>query len=296
MSKTLNIDFFKIVMPPDKNLTFVEVLQKILTLPAEQRFQEVSLHHVSLHEVIFGWQQTWEGEIVRVRMHNIPTKADLTGKIEEIKLADNEGICEQSAFIYHPDTNILLLQSNKYGVSPGNFAQYFELIIGSNTSIYIDPVIQPDALQRLEKMNRVKIFDISIAALEDTSIFDNYGIEEFANLTTVYQAPSINIELKVSRKRNSSLPIEKVRNAARALLKISNKNGSQVKKIRISGSSDDDDSLYVDLLKDRMREYIPISASKSQRNIPYLERQKALRNAWQKRESEIVKLYRKLTN
>jgi hypothetical protein len=278
------------------NLTFGEVLQKVIALPAKERFKEVRLHHLSVHEANFGWQQTWEGEILRIRMDNIPTKADLAGKIEEFNLADDEGIGEQSAFIYHPDTNILLLQSNKHGVSPGNFAQYFELIIGSNTSIYIDPVIQEDALQRLESMSKVKKFDISIAALEDMSIFNNCGLEEFANLTTVYQAPSINIELKVSRKKNSSLPLEKVRNAAKSLLGISAQNQSQVKKIRISGSSDEDDSLYVDLLKDRMRESIQINASKNQRNISYVKRQEALRNAWQKRESEILKNYTKLTN
>ncbi|AUB37458.1 hypothetical protein COO91_03403 [Nostoc flagelliforme CCNUN1] len=283
-------------MPSNINLAFGEVLQKVITLPAEQRFKVVRLHHLSVHEANFGWQQTWEGEIICIRMDNVPAKADLAGKIEDFKLADNEGIGEQSAFIYHPNTNIMLLQSNKHGVSSGNFAQYFELMIGSNDSIYIDPVIQLDALQRLESMNRVKKFNVSIAALEDMSVFNNCGLEEFAKLTTVYQAPSINIELKASRKKHSSLPLEKVRNTAKSLLGISTQNQSQVKKIRISGSSDEDDSLFVDLLKDRMRESIQINASTTQRNISYVERQKALRSAWQKRELEILKTYGKLTN
>lgn len=113
MSKTLNIDFFKVVMPSNINLAFGEVLQKVITLPAEQRFKVVRLHHLSVHEANFGWQQTWEGEIICIRMDNVPAKADLAGKIEDFKLADNEGIGEQSAFIYHPNTNIMLLQSNK---------------------------------------------------------------------------------------------------------------------------------------------------------------------------------------
>ncbi|MEA5567516.1 DUF6731 family protein [Anabaena sp. UHCC 0399] len=295
MSKTLNVDFFKVVIPADMNLSFGEVLQKVIQLPADQRFQEVRLHYVSLHEAVFGWQQTWEGEIVRLRMDNIPVKANLAGKIEDFKLADDEGIGEQSAFIYDPATNILLLQSNKHGVSPGNFARYFELIISSNASIYIDPVIQLDALQRLEQMKTVKKLNISIAALENMSVFENSGLEEFVNLTTAYQAPAIDIEFKVSRSKKSSLPLEKVRNATTALLCISNQNQSQVKKIRISGSSDDDDNLYVDLLKDKMRESIQIKASTGQRNIPYLERQKALRDAWEKRKSEIFKMYGKIT-
>lgn len=294
MSKTLNVDFFKVVIPADMNLSFEEVLQKLIQVPADQRFQEVRLHYISLHEAVFGWQQTWEGEIVRLRMDNIPVKANLAGKIEDFKLADDEGIGEQSAFIYHPATNILLLQSNKYGVLPGNFARYFELIIGSNASIYIDPVIQWDALQRLEQMKTVKKLNISIAALENMSVFENSGLEEFVNLTTAYQAPAIDIEFKVSRSKKSSLPLEKVRNATTSLLRISNQNQNQVKKIRISGSSDDDDNLYVDLLKDKMRESIQIKASNGQRNIPYLERQKALRNAWEKRKSEILKMYGKI--
>jgi hypothetical protein len=294
MSKTLNVDFFKVVLPADINLSFEEVLKKIIQLPAGQRFQEVRLQYVYLHEATFGWQQTWEGEIVRLRMDNIPAKGNLAGQIEELKLADDEGIGEQSAFIYHPATNILLLQSNKHGVSPGNFARYFELIIGSNASIYIDPVIQWDALQRLEQMKTVKKLNISIAALENMSVFENSGLEEFVNLTTAYQAPAIDIEFKVSRSKKSSLPLEKVRNATTSLLRIYNQNQNQVKKIRISGSSDDDDNLYVDLLKDKMRESIQIKASNGQRNIPYLERQKALRDAWEKRKSEILKMYEKI--
>lgn len=294
MSKTLNVDFFKVVIPADMNLPFGEVLQKVIQLTADQRFKEVRLHYISLHEAVFGWQQTWEGEIVRLRMDNIPVKANLAGKIEDFKLADDEGIGEQSAFIYHPATNILLLQSNKHGVSPGNFARYFELIIGSNASIYIDPVIQWDALQRLEQMKTVKKLNISIAALENMSVFENSGLEEFVNLTTAYQAPAIDIEFKVSRSKKSSLPLEKVLNTTTSLLRISNQNQNQVKKIRISGSSDDDDNLYVDLLKDKMRESIQIKASNGQRNIPYLERQKALRDAWEKRKSEILKMYEKI--
>ncbi|MBD2479877.1 MULTISPECIES: DUF6731 family protein [Nostocaceae] len=294
MSKTLNVDFFKVVIPADMNVSFGEVLQKVMQLPANQRFQEVRLHYVSLHEAVFGWQQIWEGEIVRLRMDNIPVKANLAGKIEDFKLADDEGIGEQSAFIYDPATNILLLQSNKHGVSSGNFARYFELIIGSNTSIYIDPVIQWDAVQRLEQMKTVTKLNISIAALENMSVFENSGLEEFVNLTTAYQAPVIDVEFKVSRSKQPSLLLDKVRNATTKLLRISNQNQSQVKKIRISGSSDDDDNLYVDLLKDKMRESIQIKASKGQRNIPYLERQKALRDAWEKRKSEILKMYGKI--
>ncbi|WP_442940553.1 DUF6731 family protein [Nostoc sp.] len=71
--------------------------------------------------------------------------------MSDIQLAQNEGIGEQSAFIYHPATSILALQSNRNGVSPGDFAKYFEIFAGTNASISFDPVIQMSVLQRLAK-------------------------------------------------------------------------------------------------------------------------------------------------
>ncbi|MUG92821.1 hypothetical protein F7734_10315 [Scytonema sp. UIC 10036] len=291
MSKNLTIDFYKVTVSEESNLSFNDILQKIITISIAQRSQEVRFQPVFLYEAKYGWEHTWEGEIVRLRMDNIPVKGNLAGTIEDFKLADDEGIGEQSAFIYHPATRILALQSNKHGVSPGNFAKYFELMIGSNTSIYLDPVLQLDAMQRFNKMNSVSKFHINIAALGNMSIFESSGLEEFANLTKVFQAPAINMELKVSRQKQSSLSVAKVRNAAESLLRISHQNSSQVKTVRISGSSDDNEHIFIDLLKDKMREYIKIQSSSKKRNIPYPERQIALRDAWKKRESEIFQMH-----
>ncbi|MGB3204482.1 MAG: DUF6731 family protein [Crinalium sp.] len=116
---------------------------------------------------------------------------------------------EQTAFIYHPPTRVLAIQSNRYGVSPGNFAKYFELIDDTDLLIFLDPVLQANALERLHKITTVKNFNIRVAPLNNMRLFQagDYSIKEIINLTKAFQAPSIDIRLTIGRRKNASLSI-----------------------------------------------------------------------------------------
>jgi hypothetical protein len=49
MSRTLNIDFYKLTLTEDSNIFFEVILQKVMTVSSDQRFEEVRLHPVFLH-------------------------------------------------------------------------------------------------------------------------------------------------------------------------------------------------------------------------------------------------------
>jgi len=294
MSKNLTIDFFKVGISQPSTLSFYKILEKAANTPSDQRPQIVRVHHIYLLSAQYGWQDTWEGEIVRLRMDDIPVKGNISGGIEDILLAHDEGIGEQSAFIYHPATSILALQSNRHGVSAGDFARYFELVAGSNTSITLDAVLQADAMQRLAKIKEVSKFQVRIASLTNMDIFKDgdYGVEEIVKLTQAFQAPSIVLELKTSRKKDdSSLSIKTVFDTAQSLVRASYQSQNKISAIRISGSSDEDEHLFIDLLRDKMRESIPVMNSGRNRNIPYANRQIALQEAWNRRLTEILRMY-----
>lgn len=300
MAKNLTVDFFQVLIRNSSSSIpdFKDIIQKTINIPADKRAREVRLHHVYLYEAAYGWQDTWEGEIVQLRMDNIPVKGDLSGKIEDLQLGTDEGIGEQSAFIYHPASKILALQTNRHGVSPGSFAQYFEFIAEGNIEISLLPVLQIDAMQRLEKLKDVKKFEINVAGINNIeSIFNsgNNGVGEIIELSNAFQSPSIALELKASNSKSNPIYLikEKVVGAAQSLARISktNQNNAKVSKIRITGASDDEDNILVDLLKDRMREKISIGYSGKNRNIPYNYRKTALQTAWNKRLDEITKMY-----
>lgn len=294
MSKNLTVDFFKIGISQPSTLNFHQILEKTAKTSPDQRPQIVRVHHIYVFTIQYGWQDTWEGEIVRLRMDNIPVKGNLSGGIENFQLAKDEGIGEQSAFIYHRTTGILALQTNKHGVSPGDFARYFELMAGSNISITLDPVLQIDAMQRLANIKEVNKFEVRIASLSNMSIFDNgeYGVEEIVKLTKAFEAPSVVLELKASRnKHHQSLAKNTVVKAAQALLRSSHLKQNKVSTIRVSGASDEDEHIFIDLLRDKMRESIPVQNPGKTRNIPYVNRQLALQEAWNRRLTEILRMF-----
>ncbi|WP_009633817.1 DUF6731 family protein [Synechocystis sp. PCC 7509] len=291
MSKNLNIDFYKIVMPSLSKLSFESILDMAIQLPIRDRFQEINHSPLFLRQCLQNPQKDcWEGEIIRVRMNDLPIKANLSGDTEEFIFGDDEGIGEQTAFLYHFPTRVLLLQANQGGVSVTSFIQYFQVISTLTEQIFIDPVIQANAMQKLAKMQTVTKLDIQIAGLDKPDIFENqgHGIKKIVGLSKEYDAPIVTLTLSVGRKKQHSLSIEDAKNTIHDLLRISSQNKQDIKKIRISGSTEDHDLIYIDMLKDRMRESINIKKS---RTLSHSDRIKAIREGLERREKELYTLY-----
>ncbi len=292
MSKNINIDFYKIQMPASARESFENILQNVIQLPIKERFRDIRFHPVCAYQAQASWQQLWEGEMIRLRMNNLPVKGSRSGQIQEIVFNDDEGIGEQTAFIYHPPTRVLVLQSNQSGVSPSTFAKYFEVMADFSEPIYIDPILQPDAMQRMARVQSVSKFEIRVAGLDNMELFqaDDYGVKDMVDLTKAFNSPSISLNLSIGRKNQGSLSVEKVKSTAQALLRGANQNKQQVKTIRISGYTNENEFVYIDLLKDRMRESVDISSGKK-RNLPYQERKQIIRDAWLRRQQELLSMF-----
>lgn len=293
MNKRINTDFYKVFMSNDSSASFETILQRVIQLPIQDRFKEVRQYPLCLRQAESVWQQCWEGEMIRLRMDDLPVKGSLSGNIEALVFNDDEGIGEQTAFVYHPPTRVLVLQANQSGVSASNFVKYFELMNNANEPIYIDPVIQASALEKLAKLNAVSKLEIQVAGLDKMNIFQNqdYGVKEIINLSNEFRSPIINIEFSVGRKKRESLSLEKAKDTATGWLRISSENKREVKKIRISGSSDDRENVYIDLLKDRMRESVDIKKTGRSRTISYYDRRQAVQESWQRREKELFSMF-----
>lgn len=291
MNKKFNIDFYKIHMPNQSGKPFESILQQVVQLPIQDRFREVNQSPIFLHQASHGWRNyCWEGEIIRLRMDSLPVKSTLAGDVEELFLKDDEGIGEQTTFFYNTQTRVLLLQATQSGVTISAFIKYFQLMINLIEDIYVDPVIQASAVQKLAQMQEISKFEVQVAGLDKMDIFKNtsYGVKEIVNLTDSFFAPVISLNLSVGRKKRESLSLDMVKDTALDLLRISSHNKREIKKIRISGSSNDSDNIYIDLLKDRMRESIDIKKS---RRISYSDRIQAIRDGWQHREQELFKMF-----
>ncbi|MEQ8467684.1 DUF6731 family protein [Coleofasciculus sp. E1-EBD-02] len=290
MSKTLKMDFYKIEIP-DSSISFREVLQNVHNLPNDKRVREVRRHQVWLCEAYIH-QHLWEGDMIRLRMTDIPIKGNLSGNVEEINLADHEGIGERTAFLYHIPTKILVLQSSQAGTSPQSFAEYFRRMGELDTEIYLDPVLQIDAMQRLTNIQTVRKFEVRTAGLDSMEIIkdQNVGVQQFVKMSEIFRAPTLSVSLSIGHKKKSSLSVDTIKELAHKLTRISQQNNQNVKKLRISGSTDEGENIKLDLINNRMREIIDINPGK-QRSIPYTLRKEAVKKAWENRKNELNQMF-----
>ena len=93
----------------------------------------------------------WVGDMVKIRMDGIPPKTRLNGEQADIDLDEDEGLGEETAFVYDPATKILCIQRNRYAVSAQGLARYFSKHYHPEY-IELKPVLKHDALLRMDKL------------------------------------------------------------------------------------------------------------------------------------------------
>ncbi len=291
MKKALAIDFYRVVMPEEADCRFGEILERVSKLPADDKRNVVRfgyplrLQDASLHGI------TWEGEFVRIRMDDLPVKASLAGELASLELDADEGIGEETAFLYDLDTEVLALQRNRTGASASAVCFYFERK-GEFSGLHLDPVLMSDVLQRLAKLATTRRFEIGIAAPESLEVFrgQGKGVDALVNLAREFETPSAYVTLTMGHTKGS---IPRAKEYAKKLLSVSSKSEGAVRKLRISGYGEGADEMEVlDLLEFRMKEEVVVNPG-TDRRLSRSARQDALRRAFDKRASELRRMFRK---
>jgi hypothetical protein len=291
MSKKIQVDFYRVEMPEDASLPLEEIIKQVIQLNDTARTEDIRGVPIKLHEVS-QWGECWQGNMIRIRMTQMPVKASLRGSVSPFNLRDDEGMGEQTAFLYHPRTRILLLQNSQLGVSISALAKYFEKKGNLSSPIAFDPVIQKDAMLRLMEMPMIRKLDIRTAGLDNAQLLEGqgYGVKEITQLSQELRAPTMELSLSVGRGKNKSLSKERAVELIHSLLRVSNQNARQVGKVRVTGLTEDKELVFLDLLRDRMRENLNLGQNKK-RNIDYAERKEALRKAWNNRQDELFSMF-----
>jgi hypothetical protein len=308
MSKNFLVDFYRLEVPEGVS-SFEEMLERIMALPTENRTHEFASAPIRLQSASnkqdANQQGFWHGELVKIRMIEPPIKASLAGNLEDIQLKEDEGLGERTAFLYHPLTRVLLLHKTLTGVSIASLLSYFQKITGMQVDIAADPVLNSDAMRRLDNFGVIQKIDLRVAGLENLSVFeqDDKAIGDVVdNLSKRFKAPFVSITASMGGNKgglNKEAVLEHVRKFKR--LSSSQKNSADDKStpttrvMRITGKDSEDSrtSSVVDLLQDCMREKIKVADNSKRRNLTYTERKEHLETAWTTRKTEIAKMFNK---
>lgn len=287
----MKIDFYRVVMPPNAARTFESIIQEVLGGPNDDgRNLDVGKHPCRLQDG-GRWQRAIEGDMLRIRMNMLPVKASLSGEVSNIDFDDDEGIGEETAFLYHPPLGVLAIQRNRYGVSPSGFLQYMEHHGHVNEPIILEPILRPGVMERMARMAVVRKFDVRVAGLQNGQLLRGQGhsLGAIATIIEELNAPSVSVSVSMDRNRNGGLNRSTVVNTARALMRIGARDASPVRTLELTGQTEDGEQDVIDLIEDRMQDVVEVEQDETRR-VPYSVRRDEIRAAWDRCRSEIVRV------
>jgi hypothetical protein len=291
-TKRITIDFWRVGMP-DGEGTFEAALQAAASLPDDEARALVVQGAALRLQSFASTAQRREGDMMRIRMDEVPVRASLAGEVEVFDFEDDEGVGEETGFLYIPALETLIVQRNRFAVSASRLVGYFQAAADLDGLITLEPVVEPATASNFKKLNTVRRFEVKVAGVHNAQTIKqaNPGasVKKMADLINDLSAINFNFEATMGHD-SGSLDVQAVKNAARNLIKVRSNTSVEVKKIEISGASAGDEKLFVDLLRDRMVERPEVELD-SDRRLPYAARKQAFRDAYQARKSQLQALF-----
>ncbi|MBN1671193.1 MAG: hypothetical protein JXR37_09185 [Kiritimatiellae bacterium] len=300
MSREMTIDYWHVEMPPHAKQTLEQLLRNIGNLPDDDSrnvdFQGVPFRLHEFHE----WREYLEGEVIKIRMEDIPVKASIHGGIEAIDLKEDEGVGEETAFLYTPEMQVVTLQRNHFGTSAFKFARYCQELAGLDEPIFLVPILRPDVMKRLNAMSVLKKVEIRIAGIENAKQLDaeDVGFGEMLDIMATTRAPNLKLELSMGN-RSGGLARQPVLQAIQRLWRFCQGTHKTVRTMRVHGVREiEEDGLsmldkeIVDFIQDRLTDKVEVSLE-DDRRVSYDQRRDRLREAWSRRRQEISALLRR---
>lgn len=290
--KQVKYDFFRVETPEDWPLA--KILDDIFSKDYEKRIIEIFGHPVCLDQFKQSGNGKVYGLFVKVRMDGIPPKTNIkTGEKKDIELDDDEGLGEDTAFVFDTILNVLVLQRNQIGVTSSQFSKYIEDNCDLDGDVRLSPILIEGAYQRLSQFGVFRKLRIRVAPLVSNEIFKGQGhsVSTLADLSCEFQSPYIDVSFSLGRVRKGSLFPDSVRTMIDSLLEIRVKNNEAVTNIEVTGKDDEDSTAnIIDLIEERMVEEIDVALNEA-RQIDIEGRYNAGLDALRRRRSEIRRLF-----
>jgi hypothetical protein len=271
----VRVYFFVVDTHDDRG--FVDIFREVAARRGEDRVAVVNKQRaeVRLEHPLRATREV-AGDLVRLRMTQIPPKIRRRGGRSEIALDADEGIGEETCFLYEPKHNVMGLESNRTGVSPSAVARYFTVLNSSGTQVNLTPIVDLSKLDDLKELTSISRFDLAVTA--DSEILSMGPPESLGSMIRAARelgSPTIEMHTSVGYEwKKKSLKLSKVAEIARFLLR---RAPERVTELKISGENEAHERLYLDMLSGRLQ--YETLRDDSLRRTSYEARRRVLREA-----------------
>lgn len=142
------------------------------------------------------------GRLRKFRTTDLPEIGGFGADSAEIVLGTGEGLIEQNFFVWYRQHNVIAWHVNGHASPPTQLAALLSHTWG--TQVYIDPIIQTEALQRLLAGNvEVKKLKVSVARPTNPALFPNdVFTPALLGIMSQSDADAIHLEMGVNLRLN----------------------------------------------------------------------------------------------
>jgi hypothetical protein len=291
--RIVKVDFFQVQFPASTNTTFEAVLAKAGARKLADRAVPIGDDYIRLEETSAKDGVT-KGDLARIRMNDLPSKASTSSASKPIELDSDEGVVEQAAFLYDSETRILLLQRSRF-VFPSNVVRFISEMGAVNDMIELSVVLNDDTAADFNRLSDPQRLEVSVARMLDprkvgaAARENGESLEGFLDM--INDTKARNVQMVLSAGPGDHSLKSSIKRFARELLRIGGKETNQVRKLRLLGTDADDQELLVDLVRDRMVAEGAVE-SDDRRRLPYAIRAGVLHNAFEECKDALRKSYR----
>jgi hypothetical protein len=287
INKSIKIDFYQIQIE-NQNVNFSNIIEQVAQTANDSTRNEDKGEGVLLRLQELNRRKElkiWQGEMIRIRMNDLPLKINVDGKVDDLDLDEDEGIGDETAFLFDESTNILVIQRNRNAVTASSFAWYFGKKSGEQIGLL--PLMNDTALKRMAQMSEHRRLEIALAKPQQFKEFADKNLATGALTGLMKYFESLSLHLTVSMGRSDG-SLAQVVSFAKFLYTWAQSNPDEVKSITVSGTSDEGSEI-IDLLADRLVETHVVTvverkvSSESVRNAVY--------EAWIKRKQYLKYVY-----
>ena len=247
MATRLSYDFF---IPTTLNgADFSAALAKLFETPMDRRRIDYGAFYFDVSDAEARNGRT-VGVVSRHRMRNLPPTGDSrTGSLDRLTLSDHQSVAEPCAFLYDSELNIVVLQRSPH-VSHAAFARLVNW--AADTAFFFLPVLNEDAMTRLEKLRKLRRFVLTVASPQTAEYLDDLesSLKGLAPFVRELAGSRVRIDVGILPK-SQYLSKDAILHTVGALL--DRLGDERLEKLEVDGEDEEGNNLIVDFIDAQFR-------------------------------------------
>lgn len=240
----------------DRPFDLRRLIDKAYKMSLEAKTFDYYQEQARLDRVWYDEQKDyWFLNFARLRATNIPSKASETKELEPIELEDDEYIGEDVTALYDEKINVLMLQRNRYSLSPSGIEEYLNLLWNNEEeTIYLRPICLTNPADNARKAQYYRRLNIRFADLPKNShSLRGKAIRNIAKSFGSFDAVNAEVIITVGRTKDTTLNRETIHESIKEIYE----NKDIISRAELAKKDDEDSHVeIIDLFDHKIHDYL----------------------------------------